>query len=157
MIPLPTAPMPAASITPPAPGTLASSGPANAPALTTPAAPEIPGGGLTVPKSVSEAEAKGVNTNTLTPVQKQVMAAVPVAKVKTVVKDQGFIILDAGSKQGIAKGQQFEVRRENAVLGKLRVTDTIEENEAVADLDLSSIPAGVTIEPGDDVIQPVAR
>jgi|JI6StandDraft_1071083.scaffolds.fasta_scaffold02238_9 hypothetical protein len=157
MIPLPMAATPATSITPPAPGTLASNGPANAPALTTPAVPEMPGGGLTVPKSVSEAEAKGVNTNTLTPVQKQVMAATPVAKVKTVVKDQGFIILDAGSKQGIAKGQQLEVRRENAVLGKLRVTDTIEENEAVADLDLSSIPAGVTIEPGDDVIQPVAR
>ena len=126
-------------------------------ALTTPAAPELPGGGLTVPKTVAEAEAKGVNTNTLTPAQKQVMAAVPVAKVKTVVKDQGFIILNAGSKQGITKGQQLEVRRENAILGKLRVSDTIEENEAVADLDLSSIPAGVTIEPGDDVIQPVAR
>ena len=153
MVPLPMPTAPAASITPPTPGTLA----ATAPALTTPASPDLPGGGLTVPKTVTEAEAKGVNTNTLTPVQKQVLAAKPLAKIKTVVKDQGFVILDAGSKQGITQGQALEVRRGNGILGKLRVTTTIEENEAVADLDLSSIPAGVTIEPGDEVIQPVAR
>jgi hypothetical protein len=37
------------------------------------------------------------------------------------------------------------------------VTDTIEPNEAVADLDLASIPAGVTLEPGDEIIPPVGR
>jgi hypothetical protein len=125
--------------------------------LTTPATADLPGGGLTVPKTILAAEAKGINTNTLTPLQKQVMAAKPIAKIKTVVKDQGFVILDAGSKQGLAKGQQLEVRRENGVLGKIRITDTIEENEAVADLDLTSIPAGISIEPGDEVIQPVVR
>lgn len=157
LVPLPGMPAPATSITPPTPGTIASSPAAAAPVLTTPSTPELPGGGLTVPRSVLAAEAKGINTNTLTPLQKQVMASKPVAKIKTVVKDQGFVILDAGSKQGLAKDQQLEVRRQNGVLGKIRVTDTIEENEAVADLDLTSIPAGVSIEPGDEVIQPVAR
>jgi hypothetical protein len=37
------------------------------------------------------------------------------------------------------------------------VTETVEENESVADLDLASIPAGVSIEPGDEIIQPVGR
>lgn len=110
-----------------------------------------------MPKTVLAAESKGINTNTLTPLQKQVLAASPVAKIKTIVKDQGFVILDAGSKQGFKSGQQLEVRRGNGVLGKIRLTDTIEENEAVADLDLTSIPAGVSIEPGDEVIQPVVR
>ncbi|GEP41290.1 hypothetical protein [Brevifollis gellanilyticus] len=152
-------PMPAtSSITPPSPGTLAIAPAApSAPSLSAPTATELPGGGLTVPKTVVDAEAKGVNTNTLTPAQKQVREAKPIGKVKTIVKDQGFIVLDVGSKQGLAKGQQLEVRRDNSVLGRLRVSDTIEENEAVADLDLSSVPAGVSIEPGDEVIQPTAR
>jgi hypothetical protein len=157
LVPLPGIPAPATSITPPTPGTLAVTSPVNAPLLTTPATADLPGGGLTVPKTILAAEAKGINTNTLTPLQKQVMAAKPIAKIKTVVKDQGFVILDAGSKQGLKKGQQLEVRRENGVLGKIRITDTIEENESVADLDLTSIPAGISIEPGDEVIQPVVR
>lgn len=158
LVPVPITPsVPAASITPPAPGSLATAAPVKSTTASPSSAAELPGGGLTVPKSVTDAEAKGVNTNTLTPAQKLVMAAPAVARVKTIVKDQGFVILDAGSKKGISKGQQLEVRRENGILGKLRVSDTIEENEAVADLDISSVPPGVSIEPGDDVIQPVAR
>jgi hypothetical protein len=158
MMPLPSAP--AASITPPAPGAIAAPSP---PSITAPSPPSIaatsslPGGGLTVPTSIRTAEAKGINTNTLTPLQKQVQDAKPIAKVKTVVKEQGFVIIDAGSKQGIQKGLAFDIRRGDAVLAKVRVTETVEENESVADLDLASIPAGVSIEPGDEIIQPVGR
>ncbi len=148
MMPLPSAP--ATSITPPAPGTIALATSTNMTGAAT-----LPGGGLTVPTSILEAEAKG--TNTLTPLQKQVQNAKPVAKVKTVVKEQGFVIINAGSKQSITKGLAFDIRRGDAVLANIRVTDTIEENEAVADLDLASIPAGVSIEPGDEIIQPVGR
>lgn len=150
MMPLPS--VPAASITPPSPGTIADASPASMAG-----ASSLPGGGLTVPKTILEAEAKGINTNTLTPLQKQVQDAKPVAKVKTVVKEQGFVIIDAGSKGGIIKGTAFDIRRGNAVLAKIRVTDTIEESESVADLDLASIPTGITIEPGDEIIQPVGR
>ena len=158
MMPLPSAP--AASITPPAPGAIAAPSP---PSITAPSPPSIaatsslPGGGLTVPTSIRTAEAKGINTNTLTPLQKQVQDAKPIAKVKTVVKEQGVVIIDAGSKQGIQKGLAFDIRRGDAVLAKVRVTETVEENESVADLDLASIPAGVSIEPGDEIIQPVGR
>ena len=148
MMPLPSAP--ATSITPPAPGTIALATSTNMTGAAT-----LPGGGLTVQTSILEAEAKG--TNTLTPLQKQVQNAKPVAKVKTVVKEQGFVIINAGSKQSITKGLAFDIRRGDAVLAKIRVTDTIVENEAVADLDLASIPAGVSIEPGDEIIQPVGR
>ncbi|TDU73193.1 hypothetical protein EI77_01661 [Prosthecobacter fusiformis] len=153
LIPLPTA---ATSITPPpTPGTIAS--PEPRPEELMAGASTLPGGGLTVPKSVMEAEAQGISTNTLTPLQKMVLAAQPVAKIKTVVREQGFIIIDAGSAQGIAKGQKYEIRRANAVLGKVTVTDSVEATEAVADLDFASIPSGVTLEPGDELIAPVAR
>ena len=150
---LPTTP--ASSITPPpSPGTIAVE-PEPAPLMA--GASTLPGGGLTVPKSVIEAEAKGISTNTLTPLQKQVLAAPALARVKTVVREQGFIIIDAGLAQGMAKGQKYEVRRANAVLARVTLTDSIEPNEAVADLDFSSIPTGVTVEPGDELIAPVSR
>lgn len=157
MIPLPSAPAPApaASITPPpSPGTIA---PQPLPDEIMAGAGTLPGGGLTVPKVVAEAEAKGISTNTLTPSQQQVLTAKPVAKVKTVVKEQGFVVLDGGSKAGLAKGLKFEIRRGSAVLAKVTVTDAVEENEAVADLDFASIPTGVSIEPGDELIAPVTR
>ncbi|MFM2176764.1 MAG: hypothetical protein RL015_862 [Verrucomicrobiota bacterium] len=150
---LPT--VPAASISPPAPGSIAPQAPAAE--LPTAGASTLPGGGMTIPKTIVEAEAKGINTNTLTPIQKQVQDAKPVGKIKAVVKEQGFVVLDVGSNQGLKKGQPFDIRRGNAVLAKVIVTDTIEPNEAVADLDLASIPAGVTLEPGDEIIPPVGR
>lgn len=140
---------------PPAPGTVAVE--PEAPAEIMAGAGTLPGGGLTVPKSVIDAEAQGITTNTLTPLQKQILAAPAVAKVKMVVREQGFIIIDAGLGKGLVKGQKFEVRRANAILAKVTLTDAIEENEAVADLDFSSIPAGVSLEPGDELIAPVAR
>lgn len=150
---LPT--IPAASISPPAPGSIAPQ--ASAAELPTAGASTLPGGGMTIPKTIVEAEAKGINTNTLTPIQKQVKDAKPMGKIKAVVKEQGFVVLDVGSNQGLKKGQPFDIRRGNAVLAKVLVTDTIEPNEAVADLDLASIPAGVTLEPGDEIIPPVGR
>jgi hypothetical protein len=140
-------PPPAASITPPAPGAVAED-PGLMPGT-------LPGGGLTVPKTVVAAEAKGINTNTLTALQQKVLAAKPVAKLKAVVREQGFVVVDAGSKAGLAKGQQFEIRRDSAVLARVVIADTVEPDEAVADLDLASIPAGVTLEPGDEIIEPV--
>ena len=155
---LPTAP-PATTITPPAPGTVAppaaNATPANedAPGLM---AGGLPGGGLTVPKTVVAAESQGINTNTLTALQQRVLAAKPVAKLKAVVREQGFIVVDAGSKAGLAKGRKFEVRRDSSILARVVIADTVEADEAVADLDLASIPAGVTLEVGDEIIEPVS-
>jgi hypothetical protein len=146
--------VPPATITPPAPGTVAA-----APATEETSglmAGGLPGGGLTVPKTVVAAEAQGINTNTLTALQQKVLAAKPVAKLKAVVREQGFIVVDAGSKAGLAKGRKFEVRRDSAILARVVIADTVEADEAVADLDLASIPAGVTLEVGDEIIEPVS-
>lgn len=157
LIPLPS------SITPPPPPVPGTIAPAPAPIAAVEddapmaGASTLPGGGLTIPKSVADAESKGISTNTLTPVQQQVSNALPVAAIKLVVREQGFIIIDAGTNKGFVKGQKLEIRRGNAILGRVTLTDSIEASEAVADLDLASIPTGVTIEPGDQLIAPVAR
>jgi len=151
LVAMPTAAQATASISPPAPGTIAVQPAPMAGSL------PLPGGGLTVPKVVTDAGAAGTNPNLMTPMQKEVAAAITVAKVKTVVLDQGFVVIDAGSKQQIAKGMKFDIRRGTAVLAKATVTEAVDEQEAVADLDLASIPTGVTIEPGDEIIHPVGR
>lgn len=164
MIPLPSAPE-TKGITPPQPGTIAASPvPAPAPAPSPagaedglPGAISLPGGGLTIPKAVADAEAQGIRTNTLTPIQQQVQAASALGKIKTVVREQGFVVLDIGTKAGLKPGQKLEIRRNQSILARVTVTGTIEENEAVADLDFASIPTGVTLEPGDEIIAPVSR
>jgi hypothetical protein len=143
---------PATSISPPppTPGTLSN----NSGAL---ANGNLPGGGLTVPPAVAAAERQGINTNTLTPVQKQVLSALSLAKVKTVVTEQGFLVLDGGTKKGLRKGQNYQVRRDGGVICRIRISDAVEEEEAVADMELSSIPTGVTVQPGDEIISPVGQ
>lgn len=87
----------------------------------------------------------------LTPLQRRVKEAPSIGKVKEVVLDQGFVTLDAGTKHNVQKGTKFDLRREAAVVGRITVTDA-DEAEAVADLDPKSVPAGVTVQAGDEVI-----
>ena len=91
----------------------------------------------------------------LTALQKQIIAMPTIAKVKQYEKDAGFVIISAGKSQRVAKGTQFDLRRENAVVGRITIGDTIEEDESVGDLDPRSVPAGVVVEAGDEVIQVV--
>lgn len=130
-------PVPAAKSAAAPSGTLASAPPG--PASLPPASPVLPA--PTPPP--------------LTPLQKQIMAMPTIAKVKQFEKDAGFVIISAGKSQRIATGSMFDLRRENAVVGRITVGDTIEDEEAVADLDPKSVPAGVVVQAGDEVIQVV--
>ncbi len=132
----------------PAPGALAQS---------TPQTSELPGGGLTsvkVQAIMDNARGGGMPSATqLTPRQRGIIAAKPMAKIKALVSDQGFVVLDAGTAAGLKKGQQLAIRRGGSVLGRLRISDTLEAKEAVADLDLASVPPGVSLEVGDEIIE----
>jgi hypothetical protein len=87
--------------------------------------------------------------------QKKIMAMPTIAKVKEYQADAGFTVITAGKNQRVAKGTQFDLRRDNAVVGRITVGDVIEAEEAIADLDPKSVPAGVTVMVGDEVIQVV--
>ncbi len=91
----------------------------------------------------------------LTALQKQIVAMPTIAKVKQFEKDAGFVIISAGKSQRISKGTQFDLRRENAIVGRITIGDSIEDEEAVGDLDPGSVPAGVIVQAGDEVIQMV--
>ena len=87
----------------------------------------------------------------LTPAQRLVKSAPSIAKLKEFVPDQGFVVLSSGTKQGIAAGLKFDIRRDSSIVGRIKITSA-DETESVADIDLKSVPAGVTLREGDEVI-----
>ncbi len=147
---IPSSPAPSASITPPpAVGTIASTPMAGATALPgiTPVPPPVVGSAPAAAPSASAAP---------TPLQKQIKEAPAVGKVKAVEAKEGFLVLSMGSNQGLTPGMKFEIRRDSSVLAKITVGETIDLDESVANINTASVPPGVSIEVGDDVIKPTA-
>ncbi len=93
----------------------------------------------------------------LTPMQKQVLGMPAVAKVIVAENTQGFVVIDAGKNKQLTKGQKFDVRRNDGVIGRVSIGETIDQAEAVADIDASVVLPGVSIEPGDELILPVSK
>jgi hypothetical protein len=93
----------------------------------------------------------------LTALQKQVLGMPAVAQVMQVERDQGFVVVNAGKNKKFVKGQKFDVRRGDGVVGRVSISEAIEEAESVADIDSTVVLPGARIEPGDELILPVTR
>lgn len=63
----------------------------------------------------------------------------------------GFVIVNLGSNQGVSNESRLLVKRGSQLVGKLKIVQ-IEGNTTVADIDIKSITAGFSIQPGDEVI-----
>ena len=128
-----------------------------APISTTPVTvPSAPMTATSKPAPVTAASPESVQAQ-LTTLQKQVLGMPLVAKVTQVEKDQGFAVVNAGKNKQFTKGQKFDVRRGDSVVGRVSISEAIEEKEAVADIDpLMRLP-GVSIETGDELILPVTK
>jgi hypothetical protein len=87
-----------------------------------------------------------------TPRQRMIAAAPVLAKVTEYQKEFGFVVINAGAKRKLEKDMTFAIRRGSAIIGRIKVTEVTDEG-SVADLPVDTVPAGVTIEVGDDVIQ----
>lgn len=62
-----------------------------------------------------------------------------------------FVVLNLGDKNGVVGNAEMLVKRGNQLVGKIRVT-TVDPNSSIADIISSTVPAGTTIAPGDNVI-----
>jgi len=62
-----------------------------------------------------------------------------------------FVVLSVGDKNGIASNSEMLVKRGNQLIGKVRIT-SVEPSTSIADIVANSVPSGVTINPGDNVI-----
>lgn len=88
----------------------------------------------------------------LTPRQNQILAAPLVGKVTEYHKDYGFVMLQATPGLQIENNMTFAIRREHNIIGRVKITSS-EEGSFIADILSGSVPAGVTIQVGDDIIQ----
>ncbi len=112
---------------------------------------------LTVPSPPAPLTAPENLPAPLTALQKQVLGMPSLAKIIQVEKNQGFVVVDAGRNKQFVTGQKFDVRRGNGVVGRVSITESIEDKEAIADIDPAISPPGVSIEPGDELILPVTK
>ncbi|RBP45273.1 hypothetical protein DES53_103271 [Roseimicrobium gellanilyticum] len=87
-----------------------------------------------------------------TPRQRMIASAPVLAKVTEYQKEFGFVVINAGAKRKLEKDMTFAIRRGSAIIGRIKVTEVSEEG-SVADLPVDTVPSGVTIEVGDEVIQ----
>lgn len=62
-----------------------------------------------------------------------------------------FVVLNLGDKNGVVNNAEMLVKRGNSLIGKVRIT-SVEPATSIADVIPSSVPQGVSIAPGDNVI-----
>jgi hypothetical protein len=89
----------------------------------------------------------------LTKVQQRIVALPAIAKIKEYAVKEGMIVLDRGTNANLKAGDQFALRRKTSVIGKVRISETINETECVADVLPGSMPPGMLPAVDDDVIQ----
>ena len=89
---------------------------------------------------------------TLTPLQKQVRDAPAIARIKNVLTEEGFVVLDSGLDQNLQAGMNLAVRRQYYIVAKLIVADTVDTSESIANIAPGTVPTGIELRPGDAVI-----
>ena len=75
------------------------------------------------------------------------------AKVTAVVPDQRIVVIGAGSANNIAAGEEFSVRRDSRILARIKVSDSVEANEAAAEIIPGTLVNGEQVKEGDDVVK----
>ncbi len=87
----------------------------------------------------------------LTKVQQLVLAQPAIARISQNKEDAGFVVIDRGKRANLMKGDAFAVRRGTAIIGRVVIGDTVEDEMAVADI--KSTVTGISFEEGDEIIK----
>lgn len=89
----------------------------------------------------------------LTAQQSRLLSLPAIAKVKEAFPNDGFVLIDSGSRKQLTQGMQFDIRRGSALIARITLTDSIEEDEAIADIQPRTLSPGVTPKAGDEIVQ----
>jgi hypothetical protein len=156
----PPPPLPVAAETP-----ITGAAPKGTPAIIPPRTPTPSINGATVsisPDSAAPAlpstlppPAEPVTPVPLTAQQSQLLSLPAIAKVKQAFPNDGFVLIDSGSRKQLTAGMQFDIRRGASLIARITLTDSIEEDEAIADIQPRTLSPGVTPKPGDEIVQAV--
>ena len=99
-----------------------------------------------------ESTAGNATANEYNPLQVKIKNLAPMAKIKNYNEKLGFVELDAGKNKNLAKGMVFHVRRDAVLVAQITIGETVEDTVSIADVDPKSIPVGVVLKPGDEVV-----
>lgn len=72
-------------------------------------------------------------------------------KILAVNQAWNFVVLNLGDRNGVVGNAEMLIKRGNQLIGKVRVT-SVEPSTSIADVVSNSIPRGLSIQPGDNVI-----
>lgn len=75
-----------------------------------------------------------------------------VARIKNYDEKLGFVELDAGKNRQLETGMVFDIRRDAVIVGKVKIGETVEEAASIADVDPKSVPLGVVLKKGDEIV-----
>ena len=87
------------------------------------------------------------------PLQIKIKGLPSIAKVKSFNADYGFVEIDGGKNKNLESGMPFAIRRDAMIVGRVKIGDTIEDGSSIADVDPKSVPVGVVLQAGDEIIQ----
>lgn len=138
----PAAPLGRAPVLPP------DQGVAGAP----PAAGITPAGSASSPALAQALNAAASSQLPKTPRQRMVAGAPVLAKVTDIQTEFGFVVINAGQTRKLEKDMTFALRRAGFIIGRIKVME-ISADGSVANIVDGSVPPGVALEIGDDVIQ----
>jgi hypothetical protein len=83
--------------------------------------------------------------------QKGLMQAGLEGRVLAVNPAWNFVVLSIGDRQGVMNNAELLLKRDGQYLGKVRIT-SVEPSTSIADIVANSLPPGVAVQPGDNVI-----
>ncbi|MFZ4115576.1 MAG: hypothetical protein ACOYK6_02490 [Chthoniobacterales bacterium] len=82
---------------------------------------------------------------------KEVGASFQEGKVVAINTTWNFVVINLGSQEGMVAGTEISIKRSNQLIAKAKVT-SVEASTSVADLVMSSLAEGTTVQVGDQVL-----
>jgi hypothetical protein len=93
-----------------------------------------------------------VGRGSMTALQKKIREAASIGKVEQIHEELGFVIVSAGSSNGIQPEQRYNIRRDMFLVGEVVISSVEDESNSVANIVPGSTQPGLSIRPGDEII-----
>jgi uncharacterized coiled-coil protein SlyX len=74
-------------------------------------------------------------------------------QVLAVDRNWNFVVLNLGDRNGVVDNATLIVQRGASMVGRIRIT-SVEPSQSIADIIPNSVPAGISVQPGDLVVYP---
>jgi phage-related tail protein len=114
---------------------------------------------LNTVKDGLQSQLKGAQ-NQLATAQKSIQDRATLASMKglrgqvlAVDRNWNFVVLNLGDRNGVVDNATLIVQRGASMVGRIRIT-SVEPSQSIADIIPNSVPAGISVQPGDLVVYP---